>query len=245
MSSLKRILVFQHIACEHPGIFRDCMRENSIEWDAVELDEGESIPSLADYDAVISMGGPMDVWQEGQFSWLRDEKEAIYEAVRGRNMPFFGICLGHQLLAAALGGTVGKAAAPEVGMLDVDLTAAGSQHTLTGNLPSSFKTLQWHGAEVQSAPDDAAVLMSSPLCAIQSFAVGTTAFGIQFHVETGPQTIDEWNAVPEYAAALADTFGTGGAERLRREAQQFESALAAAAKVLFANWLAACQHPGG
>ncbi len=245
MSNLKRILVFQHIACEHPGIFRDCMRDNGIEWDAVELDEGESIPALADYDAVISMGGPMDVWQEDQFPWLRTEKEAIHEAVRVRNMPFFGICLGHQLLAEALGGTVGKAEAPEVGMLDVDLTAAGSQHTLTGNLPSSFKTLQWHGAEVQSAPNDAAVLMSSPLCAIQSFAVGTTAFGIQFHVETGPQTIDEWNAVPEYAAALTDTFGPGGAGRLRHEAQQLAGSLTVTAKQLFANWLAACQQPGG
>ncbi len=235
-----RILVFQHIACEHPGIFRKFMHEDGIQWEAVELDEGESIPSLNKYDALIAMGGPMDVWQEEQFPWLRPEKEAIHEAVRVRNMPFLGVCLGHQLLADATGGSVGLADTPEVGMLDVELTSAGQNSPITQNLPTSFKTLQWHGAEVKSLPDDAEVLMSSPLCPIQAIGFGKSVLGIQFHVETGPQTIDEWNAVPEYEKALCNTFGESGADELRSEAVKLESSLAQTAEQLYRNWINGC-----
>ena len=240
MASNYRIIVFQHIACEHPGIFRDFMRADGIEWDAIELDEGEKIPDISHYDAMISMGGPMDVWQEEQFPWLVAEKEAIHEAVRVRGMPFLGVCLGHQLLAEAAGGSVGPAQTSEVGMLDVELTESGRQHALVKNLPKKFKTLQWHGAEVTSVPEDASVLMYSPVCAVQSFSIGDAALGIQFHVETGPQTIDEWNAVPEYEQALTATFGADGADNLRTEAQRYESALSSTAQILYRSWMDQC-----
>lgn len=216
------------------------MQQDGISWDAVELDEGEAIPDISRYDAMISMGGPMDVWQEDLFPWLTAEKEAIHEAVRIRNMPFLGVCLGHQLLAEAAGGSVGKAQTPEVGMLDVDLTDSGRTHVLGKGLPQSFKTLQWHGAEVKSLPNDASVLMSSPVCAVQSFAIGDTSLGIQFHVETGPQTIDEWNAVPEYEQALTATFGADGADNLRNEARRYQADLSSTAEILYRNWMDQC-----
>ncbi len=216
------------------------MQQDGISWDAVELDEGEAIPDISRYDAMISMGGPMDVWQEDLFPWLTAEKEAIHDAVRIRNMPFLGVCLGHQLLAEAAGGSVGKAQTPEVGMLDVDLTDSGKTHVLGKGLPQSFKTLQWHGAEVKSLPNDASVLMSSPVCAVQSFAIGDTSLGIQFHVETGPQTIDEWNAVPEYEQALTATFGADGADNLRNEARRYQADLSSTAEILYRNWMDQC-----
>ena len=94
-----RVLVFQHIACEHPGIFRDFMAEDGIEWQAVELDEGEPIPDLDGFDVLISMGGPMDVWQKDEHSWIAPELAAIREWVGEARRPFLGFCLGHQLLA--------------------------------------------------------------------------------------------------------------------------------------------------
>ncbi len=235
---IRHLLVLQHIACEHPGIYRDFMRSEGMSWDAVELDQGESIPDLADYDAMICMGGPMDVWQEDAHPWLVEEKAAIREAVEAR-MPFFGVCLGHQLLADALGGEVGPSETPEVGMLDVELRPEASDNALLRDLPGSIMTLQWHSAEVKRAPDGATILMSSPLCAVQSFALGAAALGIQFHVETGPHTIDEWNAVPEYESALRSTFGPGGADSLRAQSETHEDSLSSSAEILFRNWVAA------
>ncbi len=103
-----RFLVFQHLAVEHPGVFRDFFVEAGIEWDVVELDEGQPIPDLNDYDALWVMGGPMDVWEVDDHPWLVAEKAAIREAVNDRGMPFLGCCLGHQLLANALGGVCAK-----------------------------------------------------------------------------------------------------------------------------------------
>lgn len=244
MAATFRIVVFQHIACEHPGIFRQLMESDGIQWDPVELDEGESIPDLVPYDAMISMGGPMDVWQETEFPWLAAEKEAIYNAVRIRKLPFLGVCLGHQLLAEAVGGTVGPAATPEVGMLDVELTGAAAQHPLMQGLPPRFKTLQWHGAEVKSVPQDASILMSSPVCEVQAFSVGQDTLGIQFHVETAPHTIDEWNAVPEYEAALRSTLGENGAADLKQAATEHESELSTTAVQLYRNWAKSLLNAG-
>ena len=104
----KRILVFQHLSIEHPGIFRTFFEEDGHECVTVELDEGETMPDLKDFDTLWVMGGPMDVWQVAEYPWLIDEKSAIRKAVIDFKLPFMGICLGHQLLADALGGEVGQ-----------------------------------------------------------------------------------------------------------------------------------------
>ena len=204
-----KFLVLQHIEIEHPGIFRDFMREDGIAWDAVELDEGEAIPPLGGYDAVISMGGPMDVFEEDEYPWLADEKAAIREAVRERQMPFLGVCLGHQMLADALGGRVESMAEAEVGILAVELTEAGRADPLLAGLDRTVTCLQWHGCAVTELPEGGVTLASSDVCAIQSFRVGRRAWGIQYHVEQTPTTVDEWGAVPAYAASLEKTLGPG------------------------------------
>ena len=96
-----RVLVFQHIDCEHPGSLRQFLAEDKIEWEAVNLHHGEPIPNLNDYDALWVMGGPMDVWDIEECPWLVAEKAAIREWVSVLGKPYLGLCLGHQLLADA------------------------------------------------------------------------------------------------------------------------------------------------
>ncbi len=94
-----RILVLQHIACEPPAVYEDVMRERGAEIVRVELDEGETAPDWRGFDAVVAMGGPMGAYDEADHPWLVDEKVLIREAVTA-GVPFFGACLGVQLLAS-------------------------------------------------------------------------------------------------------------------------------------------------
>src|SRR5262245_24771347 len=147
-----RILVLQHLASEHPGSFIPHFERDGVTWDPVELDEGGTIPPLEPYDAMWVMGGAMDVWDVDEHPWLIEEKRAIRRWVREIDRPFLGICLGHQLLADALGGTCGPQRPPEIGMFDVALTEAGRADPLLAGLPEVTKALQWHGVRVAEPP---------------------------------------------------------------------------------------------
>lgn len=234
-----RFLVFQHIAIEHPGIFRDLMAEKGIVWDAVELDEGEPIPPLDGYDALIVMGGPMDVFDEAKLPWLVPEKAAIREAVRERGMPYLGFCLGHQLLADALGGRCERMARAEVGILEVEVTAAGRGDPLFRGLPRRFQALQWHGVAVTQLPEGGVALASSPMCAIQAQRIGPRAWGVQYHVEMTDETIPEWGRVPAYAASLEATLGSAALADMERACAAGMAAFNASSRRLFDNFLEA------
>ena len=202
-----RILVFQHVDVEHPGIFREFWAADGHGIATVELDAGEAIPPLEDFDMLVSMGGPMDVWQEREHPWLVTEKAAIRRWVRDLDRPFLGICLGHQLLADALGGAVGLMASPEVGLADVHLTAAGEADPLFAGLSARMQAFQWHGAEVLRLPDGAILLASNEACRVQAFRCGRFAYGLQYHCEITATTVADWQAIPEYASSLDKALG--------------------------------------
>ena len=236
-----RLLVFQHIACEHPGIFRQFLKEDGISWDAVELDAGEAIPPLEDYGMLWIMGGPMDVWDVDEHPWLVPEKRAIRRWVQDLKRPFLGVCLGHQLLADALNGTCGPQRPPEVGILDVELTEAGMADPVFGSLPRRVKALQWHSVRVSQVPEGAAVLARSDVCPVQAMRVGNNAYSMQYHVELEPDTIPNWGCVPAYEQALAATRGPGALAALAREAEPLMADFIANARMLYRNFMAVCR----
>ncbi|MEZ5931732.1 MAG: type 1 glutamine amidotransferase [Alphaproteobacteria bacterium] len=236
------ILVLQHMVLEHPGVFRRFLAEDGHRWTPVQLDQGETPPPLDGYDALWVMGGPMDVWQTDLYPWLDGEKALIREAVGVLGMPFFGLCLGHQLLAEALGGACGKAETPEIGVMDVELTEAGASGVLFDGLEERFACLQWHGAEVTRLPAGAECLATSPACAVQAMSVGGRAFSMQFHTEVEEDTIANWNSDPIYAEALMAAMGPDGAERLAAACAERMPTFHAAAERVYINWMQAAAH---
>ena len=207
-----KFLVLQHIPIEHPGIFTDFMKKDNIEIHKVELDEGETIPDLKSYDAMIVMGGPMDTWQEEEYSWLKPEKESIYEFACIQKKPYLGLCLGAQLLGEVIGGKVKKMEIPEIGALTIDIS---NHETIFKNMPNKIKVLQWHSYEVSSLPKEANLLASSNECLVQAFSFNK-AFGLQFHVEQTEKTVPQWSCVPEYKLALEETLGDGALEKFEK-----------------------------
>ena len=232
-----RLLVFQHIDCEHPGSLRRFLEQDNIKWDAVELDAGESIPALEDYDALWVMGGPMDVWDVEEHPWLVPEKAAIRHWVNELKKPYLGLCLGHQLLADALGGTCGPQRPAEIGIMDVTLTEAGQKDVLFEGLPVKQKCLQWHSVCVAQAPENTTVLASSDVCKVQAMRVGNNAWSMQYHVEVEEHTVDNWGEVSAYRDALIATLGDDGLVTMKTGADQNISNFLDCSEKIYRNFM--------
>ena len=232
-----KFLVFQHIECEHPGSLREFLKRDGIVWDAVNLDQGDVIPALESYDALWVMGGPMDVWDVEEHPWLIPEKVAIRRWVSELGKPYLGLCLGHQLLADALGGTCGPQMPGEIGVLDVMLTEAGVADPLFAGSPKIQKCLQWHSVRVAQPPEGATVLAHSAACPVQAMRVGQHAWSMQYHVEVESDTVANWAKVPTYYRALMNTLGDQGYGRMQQDADENMTSFLASAENIYSNFV--------
>jgi GMP synthase-like glutamine amidotransferase len=213
----RRVLLFQHMDHDDPGRFGDFLREDGYALDRVMLHRGEPIPPLAPYDFLYVLGGPMDVWEEDSHPWLRAEKSAIREWVKLRARPFLGICLGHQLLAEAMGGSVALARQQEIGVFGISLKGATVSHPLLKGLPAAARVAQWHHAEVKRLPEGATVLASSPASSVQILSLGC-ALGLQFHAEWKNEFIASWASLPSYLLAMESALGPDAYAKMKADA---------------------------
>ena len=233
----RSIIVFQHVGVEHPGIFRNFFSDDDVRLHTVELDQGENIPNLKDFDALWVMGGPMDVWEEQKYPWLLEEIKAIKEAISVLKMPFMGICLGHQLLAYAFGAKVSPSLENEVGVMSVKKTLHGKQSPFFRGLPNIMDTLQWHNSEVKNVPEGFQVLVESDRCAIQSLSYGNKVFSVQYHQEITAMTVSDWSKIPEYKISLQESLGENAVEKLEKDVLAHMNKFNHAAEKLYRNWM--------
>jgi GMP synthase-like glutamine amidotransferase len=176
------IIVFQHSPTDHLGRLAPVLRDHAHRIDLRRLDQGHRVPGDFDgVDAVISLGGPMNVGDN--FAWMKPEMDYL-AAAHARQIPLLGICLGHQLLAAALGGEVGPSATPEFGFARVSTGPAGQTDTMLAGVPWSTMPFHAHGQEVKKLPEGAIALQSSAACKVQAFKLGLRTYGFQYHFET-------------------------------------------------------------
>ncbi len=240
---MPQILVFKHMSAQNPGIFRDIAPDLGVAFHEIDLHAGDAIPPLSEFDGLWVMGGSMNVWEEDKFPWLVLEKAAIRQAVSELKMPFLGICLGHQLLAEALGGRAGRAAAPEVGLVPITPTAQGMSHSLLCGLPTLESSPEWPGwvnvhlVEVLQAPAEALILARSEVCENHIMAVGEHAYSCQFHPEMCSDTVTEWLKIPGIPESLEELLGKHGFEQFQIDVETHLPAHNAAAKQLFKNWV--------
>lgn len=229
-----RTLVLQHIACEPPGVFEDVLHERGAKLHRVELDEGEPLPDWREFDAIVAMGGPMSANDDADLPWLAEEKRLIADAVRA-GTPFWGVCLGVQLLAASLGARVYAGPEPEVGLLPVSITADARTDPVFDEAPHELVTLQWHG-DTFDLPEGGVRLASSPAYPNQAFRF-ERAYGVQFHLEISPEMAREWAEVPEYLTSLERTLGAEEASAFLAAIEDRAPEMRSAGRELFERWL--------
>jgi GMP synthase (glutamine-hydrolysing) len=182
----RKILSIQNISCETLGTLEDFLESDGYVLHKVLAPEDPIPQSAIEFSAIILLGGPMSVY-EG-IPYLTKEQFLIRDAYR-RNIPVLGVCLGSQLIAGALGGTVFRGAKKEIGWYDVKVTDKGLDNLFKGLEKKELGVFQWHG-DTYTLPQNAVVLAYSDLYP-QAFKIGS-AYGLQFHLEVTADMIKVW-----------------------------------------------------
>jgi GMP synthase-like glutamine amidotransferase len=229
---MKPVAIFRHIPIEGPGYFATFLDSHSVPWQLIKVDSGDAIPPDTDpFSGLVFMGGPMSV--NDDLPWISPALALIREAVAG-DIPVLGHCLGGQLMSKALGGTISRSPVKEIGWGEVSVIDDPVAHEWFGEV-RTFKAFHWHG-EMFTLPKDSTLLLSSPYCKNQAFALGKH-LALQCHVEMTEQMIETWceKGSQEIAASTSpavrptEEILTGFAERV--------SALNNVAGHLYQRWI--------
>jgi len=187
-----KALIVQQVECEGPGYLEDFLHEKRIEYEIARMYEGEGLQS--DFDALIVLGGPMNVYEEERYPYLKRLNTTIKNFATGGGH-YLGFCLGGQLLAKVLGARVRRNHTREIGNFEIYLTEIGVEDLLFKGFGRIFPALEWHG-DTFEIPEGAIKLAESKLCSNQAFRF-KNAYGLQFHLETTAEMLAEWIEVYE------------------------------------------------
>lgn len=200
--------MIKHIGIEGAGTFEDFfLAEADWKTSIVDLSAGEHLPeTLAGVEAVVCLGGPMNVYEEDKHPFLIKENSILKEAL-ARRIPVLGICLGAQLLAKACGARVSKSPVKEIGWYKILQTPDAKHDRLFSGLREELSVFEWH-EDTFELPAGGILLAEGSTCRNQAFRIGDNAYGIQFHIEVTPEMIETWishytkDGQPSQAAAF-------------------------------------------
>lgn len=195
------ILVFQHESNEPAAILGDVLQRQGHRLRTVKLFAGESIPTdLDDVDGIVTMGGSANVDEVAKHSWMQPEMDLIKTA-REAGLPVVGICLGAQLIAAAMGGKVEKMETPEVGWETLNVAFPGTTDPVFSGITWKAPQFHLHGQQITELPPGATPLAGSAACRTQAFKMGFNTYAFQFHFEWSQQAIAEMSRNELFASA--------------------------------------------
>ena len=221
------VLFIQNYLSDPPHLMAAWLNEIGFEVETIKAFEGEAIPETlpTHISALIPLGGAMGAMDDDIAPWLAPERELIRTSVAA-GVPVIGICLGAQLLGAALGGTVSRLAKNEIGIYEISQVEPDE----IMNVGESTLSTQWHEDFVSTLPQGATLLAKSDTCPTQIFKVAELSYGIQCHPEADASIVALWEAKPDNA------FKEFGLVKVSDSIKLAEPTLAASWKPIIQNW---------
>ena len=189
---MTRVLVVEHDAQCPPALFGGWLAEQGCALEVCRPYAGDALPDLAAYDALVVLGGPMGANDDDVHPWIGPTKQLLRVA-HASEVPALGICPGHQLIAAALGGTVARnPRGQQVGLLDLGWTEAAAGDPLFGALATPRRGVQWNDDIVTALPPGASLLAQTPAGEVQAVRYGERIWGVQLHPEVDDVVLQPW-----------------------------------------------------
>lgn len=221
--------IVRHLAFESLGTFAPVLASAGFDLSIMDAGVDDVFEPILRSDLVVVLGGPIAVYQQDIYPFLGDELRALGRRLR-EGRPTLGICLGAQLMAAALGARVYPGPAPEIGVAGIELTEAGRSSCLAPL--AGQPVLHWHG-DTFDLPDGATLLASTPAYARQAFALGRNVLALQFHPEVDPHRFEQWliGHAAQLSASNIDVL------ELRASMKQAGNALHVAGVSMLGHWL--------
>lgn len=237
----RKLLVFQHVPWEKPGKHLiQAAKARRVRLDVWEVWR-QPVPVIDPYDGLVVLGGTPDIDEEDRYPFLKAEKDLITGAVK-RDMPYLGFCLGHQLLADALGARVAQSFSPSVGFIQGQVTSEGRRHPVLQGIPRSIPLFKWHSqAVLPPLPKEIEILVTSPECQVEAISVEGRPHlvGLQFdNCAAAVDDVGDWiKGDLEWLLELnIDVM------KLMKDAERQEALIGAQFEVIFDNFLELLSH---
>jgi len=189
------VLAIRNDPTDPPGYIQTWLEQAGLQVQVIEADLGQSVPARVPLgvSGILAMGGTMGAWDDEDAPWLADERSLLADAT-SQDLPTLGVCLGHQLLAVAVGGSIERAPQSEIGLSRLELTDLGMHDDLARHLviDNGVPASQWHQDHVTELPSNARLLLTNAACRVQGFRIGCHVYGLQCHPELDAELFESW-----------------------------------------------------